>query len=239
MDGKTAMKFNYKNYMLLIITLFAGLLISGISYFLNDQILETKRKVEMKIRKQFFPRAVQFISTEEDPILPGSKNLLEVRDDKNETLGYLYAASDPNGYGGKVDYLIALNANWTIKDYKMMKHSETPGLGTKADGKDFRKAFAGIKPLGHLLPVNKKEFPKKLKIEAISGATLSSMATVRALAQGEPYVNWHKAKMKRLEEAEKIILQEYEKNRLLFHRRLRYRRYRVRQLMKEAGVGED
>jgi electron transport complex protein RnfG len=214
----------YKKYMLAIITMVSGLLISFFVFLLEPQIQATRRSKEIEIRKGFFPGGKYFIKSEQ-------KDLLIVQDENKNDIGYLFTTQDPNGYGGMVKFLVAMNADWTIRDFLMTEHAETPGLGTKVNASWFREGFQGKMPLKNSLPDDKKEFPGKLGIEAISGATLSSMATVRALEKkGTEYFDWWKNRLqKKMEKAEQFVYEELEKFDEEYnprkYRRRRYPRY--------------
>jgi Na+-transporting NADH:ubiquinone oxidoreductase subunit NqrC len=64
----------------------------------------------------------------------------------------------------------------------MTSHQETPGLGTRVNDPAFRAAFRGAFPFPDFLPLTKNDFPEKLGISALSGATITSIAASRALA---------------------------------------------------------
>ncbi len=290
MDGEKQMIKN-KGYMLPLITLLSGLILTFFYYLLNDKILETKRKKEMKIYKQFFPKGktfskatykltikedsqkitvyssthpqkiVPFLSKEEiqKPILlekimetgivfnnkiylktflslPYINNIVSkieslekeekdelysepiqlmilqldhpdfmvVKNKEKELIGFILKTSDSKGYGGSIKYLLALNTKWEVIDFRMVEHQETPGLGTKADEEKFRNGFKGLIPLSKNMPTEKKEFREKLELDAISGATITSMATVRALAKAaDKHIIWL------YEEMDQALYQKY------------------------------
>ncbi|OHD11057.1 MAG: hypothetical protein A2Y41_02890 [Spirochaetes bacterium GWB1_36_13] len=175
-----------KSIVLAVITVVSALLISGFEFLLFEKRAVTKQNEELKIQKKFFPDALSFEKIEDDFIL--------AKNSKKKTIGYIYFAEDSNGYGGNIRFMVAVDINWKIIDFIMLDgHSETPGLGSQANDDWFRKAFKGVKALSKELPASKKDFQKKLKIDAISGATITSMATVHAIGKtGDNYQGWHK-----------------------------------------------
>lgn len=169
--------------ILAIITLICGFLISGFYYLLNEKIQKTQSDKELSIKKTFFPDGKYFEETE--------IGLIIVKNETKTELGYLYLTEDPSGYSGKVKFLVALNLDGTVKDFLMTEHNETPGLGTEVNSAWFKKGFKDVYPLPENLPTGKKDFKEKLGIDAISGATISSMATVRAISKdAKKYTQW-------------------------------------------------
>lgn len=167
-------KKNNKAYILPLITLLCGLLISFFYFALHEQINKTSAAVELKLKREFFPQAEFFQNY--DPAFEMVYNA------NKELIGYMLHTYDNGGYGGEVKFLVALDTDFSILDYKMTAHQETPGLGTRVNDPAFRAAFRGAFPFPDFLPLTKNEFPEKLGISALSGATITSVAASRALA---------------------------------------------------------
>lgn len=205
MDGMWKMKLNYKNYMLFIITLGSGFLLSLVYFLLFDQIQLTKKNEELKARKALIPAMVSSKESKD--------GLITAFDKSGSIVGYFYKGVDYEGYGGKVVVLVALNPDWTVKDFQMIEHSETKGLGTKVNDLWFRKGFIGKKPSAKNMPSGKSEFKAKLGIDAISGATYSSMAVVHAVSKDwEKYFsNYNKQQELNKAKTEADKQKEYEK----------------------------
>lgn len=76
-----------------------------------------------------------------------------------------------NGYGGAITVMVAFSPDGVIDQIKITSQSETAGLGTKITTEPtFQSSFAGI---DSAFTVD--------DIDAISGATISSKATVTAV----------------------------------------------------------
>ena len=95
----------------------------------------------------------------------------------DEIIGYAFVAV-ASGYGGPIDLIVALESNLLQDDeiiihgISVVSHSETPGLGEKIVEASFSGQFTGIN-------VNDVALSKDGgKIDAISGATISSSAVV-------------------------------------------------------------
>jgi len=76
-------------------------------------------------------------------------------------------------YGGEpIKLVVGVNLDKTVKSVKIISHSETPGIGSKIEEENFLSQFSG-KTLEDL-----KLRSDGGKIDAITGATISSKAVV-------------------------------------------------------------
>jgi len=87
----------------------------------------------------------------------------------NKTIGYAFNAIG-KGYGGEINTMVGLNPDFTIKGISIVSNSETPGLGTKILESFFTDQFQGLSSQDIKLSKDGG------KIDAISGATISSRA---------------------------------------------------------------
>ena len=100
-----------------------------------------------------------------------------VRNEYGETTAIVYPAkkegilvgaavecSNSTGYGGEIRIIVGFEADGTIRDYRVLKHQETPGLGAK-------------------MPVRNKLQVKQDSgdIDAITAATITSRAFLAAI----------------------------------------------------------
>lgn len=86
-----------------------------------------------------------------------------------ECYGYVYEL-ESRGYGGTIYLCVGVDMNGLVTGVKVSNHVETKGLGTDAETR-FMAAFTGIEA---------KE-GKALKVDAMSGATVSSDAVRKAV----------------------------------------------------------
>lgn len=93
-------------------------------------------------------------------------------DDKE--IGYAFLAVG-KGYGGEIDILVGLDEDFTVKEVTIISHTETPGLGGKITEASFRDQFKGLSVDDIAL---RKDGGK---VDAITGATISSKAVVEAV----------------------------------------------------------
>ncbi|MBS5526744.1 MAG: RnfABCDGE type electron transport complex subunit G [Prevotella sp.] len=97
---------------------------------------------------------------------------------------YLGAAveSTTGGFGGDVKVLVGLNAEGTVLGYTILQHSETPGLGAKADQwfqKGGKGDIIGKNPATDNLTVSKDGG----SVDAITASTITSRAFLLAVNQ--------------------------------------------------------
>ena len=117
-----------------------------------------------------------------------------VRNEYGETTAIVYPAkkegilvgaavecSNSTGYGGEIRIIVGFEADGTIRDYRVLKHQETPGLGAKMD-EWFRteknnQNIIGKSPIRNKLQVKQDSGD----IDAITAATITSRAFLAAI----------------------------------------------------------
>ena len=58
----------------------------------------------------------------------------------DELIGYVFSAS-PRGYAGSIDLMVAIDTTGVIKGIKIIRHQETPGLGSNITQEWFTNQF--------------------------------------------------------------------------------------------------
>lgn len=84
------------------------------------------------------------------------------------------------GYSGPIRLIIGVDKNKKITKVRIIEQNETPGLGAKIKEKNFLNQFKGKCEFEIIL---KKDNPQNGKIDAISGATISSRAVTNAIRE--------------------------------------------------------
>lgn len=90
--------------------------------------------------------------------------------------------STTGGFGGDLKVLVGFGTNGEILGYTILKHSETPGLGAKADKwfqKDGKGSIIGKNPSRDNLTVSKDGG----SVDAITASTITSRAFLLAVTQ--------------------------------------------------------
>lgn len=90
-----------------------------------------------------------------------------------------------NGFGGPLVVLVGFNNEGTILGYRLLKQSETPGLGAKAEQwfqKGAKGDITGKQPTkDSLLTVTKKKPENSKEVQAITASTITSKAFLMAV----------------------------------------------------------
>jgi RnfABCDGE-type electron transport complex G subunit len=102
----------------------------------------------------------------------------DVKDKEGNPHGYIVETMH-KGYGSYPDLYVTLNNDLVVQKLEVLSHGETPGLGDEIMTDWFRNQFKG-KDLDHLVVI-KGETPDK--IQAITGATISSRAVTNAVRE--------------------------------------------------------
>ena len=89
----------------------------------------------------------------------------------NEEIGYIIEGFG-KGYSSYINVLVSVDKNFMVKKVSILHHAETPGLGDEIEKDYFLKRFEN-KSVDNLVVVKRET---KDKVEAISGATISSRA---------------------------------------------------------------
>jgi electron transport complex protein RnfG len=89
----------------------------------------------------------------------------------NEELGYI-VESYGKGYSSYINMLVSVDKDFIVKKISILHHGETPGLGDEIEKDYFLKRFEN-KSIDNLVVIKGDTADK---VEAISGATISSRA---------------------------------------------------------------
>ncbi|PIU28762.1 MAG: electron transporter RnfG [Candidatus Hydromicrobium americanum] len=134
---------------------------------LTSSIVESRRVEEITgILENIFPEMSQYELEDEVYIIYQD----------NEKAGYAFMASG-SGYGGDIDIVVGLDNSFGIKGVSILSQTETPGVGSKITESLFTDQFKGLSASDIAL---KSEGGK---IDAITGATISSRAVVNAVKE--------------------------------------------------------
>ena len=109
---------------------------------------------------------------------------VEAKDASGKRIGYVIGVTDSNSYGGNITFYMGVKNNGTMNGYSITEISDTPGLGMKAKESKFMNEFKGIKARTYEVS---KSGGGKGKIEAISGATITSKAVTTGVNGGFVY----------------------------------------------------
>lgn len=148
---------------LLIITAIAGLILA-FAYDITRGPIETRAKEEKAAALKVVLEADEFNDYKADTN-DAVTNVVEATTG-GKVAGYVFTVNT-KGYGGNIEMLVGIKADSTVSGIQILKQSETPGLGSKAqEDPSFAEQFKG-KPAQGKLAVG-------TDIDAIGGATITS-----------------------------------------------------------------
>lgn len=157
-------------FILFLVNLIAASLLVGVNNLTSARIEELKKISERESIKEVMPGSVgEFL----EPVEERALSYTRVYKDKNKSIlsGYIFTVKQ-YGYSSIIETMVGMDKEGRLLGIKILSHNETPGLGTKISNKSFFEQFKG-KAIEDLVIVKTKT---KDKIEAITGATISSRA---------------------------------------------------------------
>ena len=185
---------------LVIITVVAGLVLGAVYGITKGPIADQEAKAQMDAYKTVFPKASDFkevdgfseeaaskiIAANENPIEGQDSDVIssavEAVDASGEALGYIFNITTSKGYGGDIQLTVGSQSDGTVSGYSVLSISETAGLGMKAkDDPSWGKQFAGKKVESFSVVKDGSGSGDDAKIDAISGATITSKAVTGAM----------------------------------------------------------
>ena len=171
--------------MLTLITGIAATALSNVYMLTRDRIAQVESAREAAARRTALPEAVVFkADTTDDGFV--FYNGWADSSASGEPVGYIALALG-KGYSSKIRTVVGVDSEMNITGIKIVFQLETPGLGTRIEevrkGDDapwFQEQFRG-KTLEYLEVVVRTPDPER--IEAITGATISSEAVTNSVRE--------------------------------------------------------
>ncbi|HPO50164.1 MAG TPA: RnfABCDGE type electron transport complex subunit G [Spirochaetota bacterium] len=157
---------------LTVICLVSVLFLTLVNFLTEGKIKQNAVKTEENANKKLIPDGKKFIKKNfKDIEDPKSENYYYLVENDESLVGYIISAVG-KGYGGDMKIMIAVDPNFTIINMKMLKNSETPGIGKKAETDEYMKKFIGTNTPEKKFPENKSMLSQEEK-DAITGATIT------------------------------------------------------------------
>ena len=173
------MKKNFKlGGILLIITMISGMLLGFANDLTKEAIIENS-KISKEDLNYIMPSADKIQDTTIELDSEGAIKEIYEAVNGNDVIGYVMKVTS-KGFHGAIDFVVGISKEDKVSGIKVLSHSETPGLGAKITEDKFAQRFID-KPATGYLEVVKVTPNKDIEVEAISGATTSSKASVRAV----------------------------------------------------------
>lgn len=185
---------------LVVITLIAGLALGAVYGITKDPIAKQEEKKQQEAYKAVFPDAADFedvegftteaasevIAAYENPIdgHEGDEigSAVTALDASGNVMGYIFNVTTGKGYGGDIQLTVGIKTDGTVCGYSVLSISETAGLGMKAkDDPDWGTQFADKQVESFNVVKDGSGSADDSKIDAISGATITSKAVTGAM----------------------------------------------------------
>ncbi|BBB25573.1 electron transport complex subunit RsxG [Amphritea japonica] len=180
----------------------------------KDQIMVNEREARAKALYEIVPRESIDNNLLEDTYTVSAAELTGTDGPSDAFLARLggqvitviLPVTAPDGYTGKINMIVGINADESIAGVRVLAHKETPGLGDKVELKksDWVLNFNGQRYEGDKDPswAVKKDGGR---FDQFTGATITPRAVVNATARAIHYFREHKTAL--LENREKLTQQ--------------------------------
>lgn len=170
-----------KNAVILFaITIIAGVLL-GLTYEITKEpILVQQARIKNEALQAVVVEATDFNSVDvESGDYPGVEGVYEAVNG-GDVIGYAFEMTATEGYGGDISLMVGIAKDDTVLGIDIVQHSETPGLGAKADEAEFKSEFAG-EIADDLTVVKYTPSDNEGDVSSISGATITSRSVTAAV----------------------------------------------------------
>lgn len=148
--------------VLVVVGIVSGLILAGIYKYAQPKIEVHREKNKQRAIHHVLGEvsSIKIIKSEEGEIYQGLSA-------EGKVIGYAFEAVGA-GYQGKITLMVGLSANLNkILAIEVVENMETPGLGAKITGEDFKGQFKGLRT------------SRLNKVETITGATISSESVLK------------------------------------------------------------
>ena len=159
------------------ITVGAGAVLGGMYKVTEEPIARQAREAQLKAIREVAPAFDNNPEAEADTIIISDKPCIvyPARMD-GRLVGAAVKAYTMEGFAGEVSVMAGFTADGTVKDYRVLRQAETPGLGTKME-MWFRDPAAARSVIGKNPAVTNFTVSKDGgDIDGITAATISSRA---------------------------------------------------------------
>ncbi len=148
----------------------------------KNQIAEQRAAKELAAKQEVMPAAEDFEDVSADQLASLQKenpiiDQVSVALAGSDKVGYVVKTL-PMGFGGEITVITGMDNEGIITGVRIVKHAESPGLGSKSQEPDFYTQYDG--KIAKDVVVTKGA-PKEQEIVAISSSTITSKAVTRGV----------------------------------------------------------
>ena len=185
--------------ILLVITIIAGLALSGVYVNTKDTIAANKAAAQKAAFLEVVPDAADFTEDETfqqelasfDASAYGKVTIDSAvvgTDASGNVVGYAIIVSNADSYDGGVSLVVGVAADGTVNGISFTELHETPGMGMRCGDPEFMDQFSGVKVSKFTLNKSGGSTADDT-IDSVSGATVSSRAVVNAVNAALDFVS--------------------------------------------------
>lgn len=161
---------------LFLICLVVAVLLAGTNELTKGPIAEIEKQTAQKAMQSVCPEADNFEGAEGLEI-----EAYRALNSQGEHIGYAIASSY-KGYGGDIEIMVGISTQGEVTGVEILSHGETPGLGANCTKETFTDMYKQIIPSDGVFTVTKDGTGgSDGKIDALTGATISSNAVTQAV----------------------------------------------------------
>ena len=181
---------------LFVITLIAGLALSGVYALTKQKIADQQLQANAASYQEVLPDATEFGSDDAinsaiealggeayDTASYGKTYVNSVvvgKDDSGSVIGYVISVTSGDGFDGDITLSVGLSTDGTVQGIAFTELNETAGMGMRADEAEFKDQFAGVQTDAFTLNKSGNATADD-EINTISGASTTSGAVVNAV----------------------------------------------------------
>lgn len=168
-----------------LITMIAGAILGIVYHITKDPIAQMAHATQVEAIKKVAPEFTNDPEADKWVLVKDGVNYILYPAYKgDELVGAAVESSSMAGFSGEIRIMCGFNADGLIRNYEVLSHAETPGLGSKmsswfCDSIDSRSVI-GKNAENNSLYVS-KDVEQGGEIDAITAATISSRAFLEAL----------------------------------------------------------
>ena len=190
--------------ILLVITLVAGLALSGVYVMTKDTIEENKAAANKAALMQVLPEAADFTTDADlqarlaaqgdsyNPSFGGAKiqGAAVGVDASGNVVGYAVTVFNSDSYDGGLTLVVGIRADGTVNSISFTELHDTAGMGMKCGDPEFKDQFNNVKV--EKFTLNKAGGSTEDDvIDSVSGASMTSGAVVNAVNAALDFVSDH------------------------------------------------
>lgn len=168
--------------VLTIITALVGAILGSVYKITEGPIARTNALAQEAAIREVAPAFDNNPIAESDTIdVDGSSIIIYPAKQGDKYMGAAVKATTRNGFNGDITVIVGFEADGTIREYRVLSHSETPGLGAKMNEwfreKETNRNILGKNPETSNLTVTKDGGD----IDAITASTITSRAFLQVV----------------------------------------------------------